>query len=73
MARPTAASAAATVSTNSANTCPARSPRKDEKATRLMFTDKRMSSIDIRRMMTFLRFTKMPNTPMVKSTAATAR
>ena len=39
MARPMAASAAATVRMNSANTWPVRSPSEAEKATRLMFTD----------------------------------
>ena len=38
-----AASPAATVSTNMLNTCPTRSPRKALKATRLMFTLKRIS------------------------------
>ncbi len=36
-----------------------------EKATRLMFTASRMSSIAIRMRMTFLRFRKMPSTPSV--------
>src|SRR6185503_19054377 len=45
MARPIAASAAATVRTNIARTWPVRSPRKAEKATRLMFTASRISSI----------------------------
>src|SRR5215469_14807090 len=52
MASPMAASAAATVSTNKANTCPTRSPRWVENAMRLIFTAKRMSSIDIRMTMT---------------------
>ncbi len=68
-----AASAAATVSTNSAKTCPARSPRKLENATRFKLTESRISSTDINRMMTFLRFTKIPNTPIVNRIAATAR
>ena len=38
-----------------------------------MFTASRISSTDIRMMMTFLRFTKMPKTPMVNRMAATAR
>jgi hypothetical protein len=38
-----------------------------------MFTASRMSSMLIRMTMMFLRFTKMPNTPMVNRMAATAR
>src|SRR6185369_2032374 len=60
MARPIAASAAATVSTNIASTWPVRSPRAAENATRLRLTASRISSTDIRMMMTFLRFRKMP-------------
>jgi hypothetical protein len=73
MARPIAASAAATVSTRSANTCPTMSPRWVENATRLMLTASSISSIDIKMTMTFLRFTKMPKMPSVKRIAATAR
>ncbi|CLQ52691.1 Uncharacterised protein [Mycobacterium tuberculosis] len=47
--------------------------RKEEKATMLRLTDSRMSSIDIRMMMTFLRLRKMPNTPSVKKMAPTVR
>src|SRR6185312_10730337 len=73
MARPMAASAAATVRMNRAKTCPTRSPRYEEKATKLMFTARRISSTDIRMMMMFLRLRKMPTTPMVKRMAATVR
>ena len=38
-----------------------------------MFTASRISSIDIRMTMMFLRFTKMPNTPSVNRIAATVR
>ncbi len=38
-----------------------------------MFTASRISSIDIRMTMMFLRFTKMPKTPIVNRMAATAR
>ena len=44
---------------------------KTENATRLMLTASRISSIDIRMTMTFLRLTKMPNTPSVNRIAAT--
>src|SRR5262249_44936416 len=73
MASPIAASAAATVSTTSANTWPTRSPRKAENATKLMLTASRMSSIDIRMTMTFLRLMKMPTIPSVNRIAATVR
>jgi hypothetical protein len=67
------ASAAATVSTNIAITCPVRSPRKALNATRLMFTASRISSIAISIRMTLRRLRKIPSTPMVNSTAATER
>src|ERR1700733_14075119 len=73
MARPRAASPAATVRMNSAKTGPTRAWRNDENATKLMLTASRMSSIDIRMMITFFRFRKMPTTPIVKTMAATIR
>src|SRR3546814_906414 len=66
MARPIAASPAATVSTNMEKTCPTRSPRKALNATRLMFTARNINSIAIRIMMMFLRLMKMPSTPRTK-------
>src|SRR6185369_15280203 len=63
MARPIAASAAATVRTNMANTWPTRSPRKALNATRLMLTASRMSSIAISIRMMLRRLRKMPSTP----------
>ena len=68
-----AASAAATVSTNMAKTCPTRSFRWDEKATRLILTASSISSTDIRMTMTFLRLRKMPRMPSVNMIAATLR
>src|SRR3712207_8180119 len=73
MARPMAASAAATVRISRAKTWPTMSFRWVEKATMLMFTASRISSIDIRMTITFFRLRKMPKTPSVKSTAATVR
>src|SRR5206468_6309906 len=73
IARPIAASAAATVRTNIASTCPVRSPRYAEKATRLMLTASRISSIAISIRMTLRRLRKIPSTPMVNRIAATAR
>jgi hypothetical protein len=59
------------VSTNIAKIWPTRSWRKALKATRLMFTDRRISSIAIRMMMMFLRLRKIPSTPSTKSTELT--
>src|SRR5262249_44133662 len=73
IARPMAASAAATVRTNIASTCPVKSPRKAENATRLMFTASRMSSIAISIRMTLRRLRKIPSTPIVNRIAATVR
>jgi hypothetical protein len=50
-----------------------RSPRKAEKATRLRLTASRITSIDIRMMITFLRLRKMPKMPIVNRIAATVR
>tara|TARA_B100000579_G_C22697214_1_gene788013 strand:+ start:289 stop:726 length:438 start_codon:yes stop_codon:yes gene_type:complete len=66
IAKPIAASPAATVRINKAKTCPTRSPKYDEKATKLIFTDNRMSSIDIRIIITFFLFKKIPKTPKVR-------
>ena len=67
------AEAAATVRTNMAKIWPTRSFRAQEKATRLMLTASSMSSTDIRMMMTFFRFRKMPKMPIVNRIAATVR
>ena len=73
MARPIAASAAATVRISSANTWPVRSPAKVENATRLMLTESRISSTDIRMMMMFLWLRMIPATPIVNRIAASDR
>src|SRR5258708_14115211 len=62
----TAASAAASAMMNSAKTCPATSPYRREKATRLMFTAFKISSMDMSTTMTLRRVTT-PITPMIKS------
>ena len=46
IAKPIAASAAATVKINSEKICPVRSPRKKEKDTKFMFTANKINSID---------------------------
>src|SRR3974390_674993 len=73
IANPIAASAAATVSTNIAKTWPTRSPSAAENATRFRLTASRISSIDIRMMMTFLRLRKMPKMPSTSRMADTTR
>src|ERR1700740_1180359 len=73
MASPIAASAAATVRINSAKTWPVRSPKKAEKATRLILTESRMSSTDIKTTMMFLRFRIIPAMPRVNIIAATTK
>ena len=45
----------------------------DENATKLIFTASSISSIDIKMMMTFLRFRKIPKMPSVNRIAATVR
>src|SRR5713226_4293753 len=63
---PTAASAAASAMMKSAKTCPATSPYNREKATRLMFTAFRISSMDMSTTIT-LRRVITPIAPMMKS------
>src|SRR5258707_319714 len=60
MASPIAASAAATVRMNRAKIWPTRSPRNAENATKFRLTASKISSIDIRMMITFLRFRNIP-------------
>ncbi len=67
------APAAATVSTIIAKIWPSTLFMYAENATRLMFTASRISSIAIKMTITFLRFTKMPNTPIVNRIAPTPR
>src|SRR5512141_361368 len=67
IARPTAASAAATVITKKTNTCPA-APYTCAKATKVRFTALSISSTHMKMMIAFRRVST-PTTPMVKSTA----
>ena len=73
IARPIAASAAATVRMKNTKTWPAASPSERENATKLMFTASSISSSDISSMITFFRFRKMPATLMQNSSAPSAR
>ena len=64
MASPIAASAPATVKTKIANIWPVKSPKYEEKVTKFIFTDNNIISIDMSIEMIFLRFKKIPATPM---------
>src|SRR5215210_5674378 len=67
IASPTAASAAATVMTNTTNTWPA-IPYTRERATKVRFTALSISSTHMKMMIAFRRVST-PTTPMVNSTA----
>src|SRR6266478_1379555 len=69
---PTAASAAATVMTKIAKTCPVTCCSRSENAIRLMLTAFIISSIDIRMIMMFRRV-RTPMMPIVKSAALSIR
>ena len=73
MAKPIAASAAATVSVNIANICPEISFRNTEKDIKLIFTYKSINSIDIKIIITFFLLRKIPSTPIVKMIEARNR
>ena len=53
IARPIAASAAATVKTKNTKICPCKSPKKLEKAIKLIFTANNINSIAINKMIVF--------------------
>ena len=72
-ARPIAASAAATVKINNVNICPPKSFMKIEKDTKFMFTANNISSILIKRTITFFLFKKIPTRPIVKIIAPSVR
>ncbi len=73
IARPIAASAAATVRMKNTNTWPVGSPCIRENAMKLKLTASSMSSMHIKSRMTFLRLMKMPATLKLNSTAASTR
>src|SRR5207302_8972938 len=70
--KPTAATAAATVMTMKTNNCPVTSRKKLEKATKVRFTAFSINSMHMNIEMT-LRLIITPTTPMVNSTAESAR
>ena len=69
IANPIAASAAATVKIKSVNTCPVRSPRKIENATKLILTANNINSILINITIIFFLLRKIPIIPIEKITA----
>ena len=73
IASPIAASAAATVRMKNTKICPAPSPRKWLNATKFMLTASSISSIDMRRMMTFFRLRKIPTTARQNRSAPSPR
>ena len=64
MARPMAASAAATTRINKANICPNKSSRVFENPTKFIFVAKSISSIDIKIDIIFFLFMKIPRKPI---------
>ena len=73
IANPIAASAAATVKINSVNTCPAKSFKCVEKATKFIFTANNINYIDMSITITFLRFKNIPKIPITNNKAATVK
>lgn len=72
IARPTAASAAATVITIKTNICPCILPRNEENATNVRFIELSINSMHIKIIIAFLR-TKTPITPVMNKIAATIK
>lgn len=72
IARPTAASAAATAITKNTNSCPIELPRYDENVTKVKFAELSINSMHIKTIMAF-RLIKTPATPIVKSAALKTR
>lgn len=66
IARPIAASAAATAMIKKTNICPVTSPRNEEKEINDKFMELNINSIDIKIIMAFL-LTRTPITPIAKS------
>ena len=69
MAKPIAASAAATVKISIVNILPSKSQKKIEKEIKLIFTDRSINSTDINITITFFLFKKIPITPRKKMIA----
>ena len=63
IAKPIAASAAATVKISIVKICPTMSPEKIENEIKLIFTASKINYIDIKITITFFLFKKIPITP----------
>ncbi len=72
IARPTAASAAATAITKKTNNCPIELPRKEENVIKVKFAEFNINSIHIKTIMAFLLI-NTPATPVMKSAALNIR
>ena len=73
IARPIAASEAATVSVNMAKICPDKSLEKLENAIKFILTARRINSIDISIIITFFLFKNIPRMPIVNNIAPRKR
>ena len=72
IAKPTAASAAATVIMKKTNICPFKLPKNDENVTKTRFTELSISSIHINTTIAF-RLTNTPITPIENKRSASVR
>jgi hypothetical protein len=72
IARPTAASAAATVITKNTNNWPIELPKYEEKATSVRLAEFNISSTDIKTIIAFLRI-RTPETPTININALKIR
>jgi hypothetical protein len=72
IARPIAASAAATVIMKNTNTCPFKFPKNEENVTNIRLTEFSISSIHIKTIMA-LRLNKTPITPIENKRSASVR
>ncbi len=67
IANPIAASAAATTKINKEKICPDKSPRRSENPIKFIFAESSINSMDMRIVIRFFRFIKMPKKPTEKS------
>ena len=73
IAKPIAASAAATTRIKREKICPERSPRRLEKPIKLIFAERSINSIDIKIVIKFFRLTKIPKKPTEKTKEESTR
>ena len=73
IANPIAASAAATTKINKENICPDKSPRRFEKPMKFMLAERSINSIDIRIVIKFFLFIKIPKKPIEKTNVDNTR